>query len=172
MSTLNIRVLNKEDWPTYRALRLLSLQDSPDSFGSTYGSEIKFSNEKWLSRLDLDNQAKYTLPLIAELNGVAVGLAFGVLHSPFDKTAHLYQMWVSPSVRGRGVGRLLLNKIIVWAKDCDLDYLCLAVTTVNIGAVHLYETTGFEPYGSLEKLRKDPALVVQSMRLKLCANLA
>ncbi|WP_299494455.1 GNAT family N-acetyltransferase [uncultured Shewanella sp.] len=167
MSTLNVRVLKKEDWLTYRALRLLSLQDSPDSFGSTYGSEIKFSNEEWLSRLELDNRAKYALPLMAELNGVAVGLAFGVLHHPFDKTAHIYQMWVSPSVRGQGVGSLLLNKIIVWAKGCDVDYLCLAVTTVNLGAIYLYKTTGFESYGSLEKLRETSALAVQPMRLKL-----
>lgn len=172
MSTLKIRVLNKEDWGIYKELRLLSLQDSPDSFGSTYEHEIKFSNEEWISRLDHDNRANYALPLIAELNGVAVGLAWGLLHNPYDKTAHIYQMWVSPSVRGQGVGRLLLKKIISWAKEFDFESISLAVTTTNIAAVHLYKTTGFEPYGSLERLREISALYVQPMKLKLCDNAA
>ena len=75
MSVLNIRVLNKEDWAIYKDLRLLSLQDSPDSFGSTYEQEVQVSNEEWISRLDPELCAKYALPLMAELNGVAIGLA-------------------------------------------------------------------------------------------------
>ncbi|WP_366942503.1 GNAT family N-acetyltransferase [uncultured Shewanella sp.] len=150
----------------------MSLQDSPDSFGSTYEHEIKFSKEEWLSRLGLDNQSKYALPLIAELNGMAMGLAWGGLHSSSDKTAHIYQMWIAPSVRGQGVGRLLLQKIITWAKEFDVDYVSLAVTTINMAAVKLYQTTGFEPYGALKSLREDSVLSVQPMRLKLCTHLA
>ncbi|QUM80726.1 GNAT family N-acetyltransferase [Moritella sp. 5] len=172
MSSLNIRVLNKEDWAIYKELRLLSLQDSPDSFGSSYEHEVQFPNEEWVSRLDPDNRAKYARPLIAELNGVAIGLAWGMLHSPSDKTAHIYQMWVSSRVRGQGVGRLLLNKIIEWAKNCGLDYISLAVTTTNMAAVHLYKTIGFEPCGSLGRLREISVLSVQPMRLKLCTNVA
>ncbi|WP_299495110.1 GNAT family N-acetyltransferase [uncultured Shewanella sp.] len=172
MNSLNIKVINKEDWAIYRELRLLSLQDSPDSFGSTYEQEVTFSKEEWLSRLDRDNQSKYALPLIAELNGIAIGLAWGVLHRSSDKTAHIYQMWISPSVRGQGVGRLLLKKIITWAKEFDLDYVSLAVTTNNMAAVNLYKTTGFEPYGALKSLREDSVLSVQPMKFKLCTNFA
>nr|WP_275660534.1 GNAT family N-acetyltransferase [Shewanella sp. Isolate13] len=107
---MNIRVLNKDDWSTYRELRLLSLQESPNSFGSSYEQEFLFSSDEWIARLNLDNSDKRALPLIAELNGVAVGLAWGLVHSPQDKTAHIYQMWVSPDVRGQGVGSLLLKK--------------------------------------------------------------
>jgi len=172
VSELNIRVLNKDDWSIYREIRLLSLQDSPNSFGSSYEQEFLFSSEEWISRLNLDNRVKRALPLVAELNGIAVGLAWGLVHSPKDKTAHIYQMWVSPDVRGQGVGSLLLKKIIIWSKELNLDYVCLAVTTTNIAAVKLYKTYGFEPYGSLESLREASMLSIQPMKLKLCTSAA
>ncbi len=81
-------------------------------------------------------------------------------------------MWVSPSARGQGTGRLLLKKIIAWAKDAKLDYISLAVTTSNIAAENLYKTTDFESYGSLEMLREVPALSVQSMKLRLSGHAA
>lgn len=167
MSKLNIRVLNKDDWSTYRELRLLSLQESPNAFGSSYEQELLFSSDEWIARLNLDNSDKRALPLIAELNGVAVGLAWGLVHSPQDKTAYIYQMWVSPDVRGQGVGSLLLKKIITWSTELNLDYVSLAVTTINIPAIKLYKAYGFEPYGSLESLREASVLSVQPMKLKL-----
>ncbi|GIU29507.1 GNAT family N-acetyltransferase [Shewanella sp. MBTL60-007] len=167
MSKLNIRVLNKDDWSTYRELRLLSLQESPNAFGSSYEQELLFSSDEWIARLNLDNSDKRALPLIAELNGVAVRLAWGLVHSPQDKTAHIYQMWVSPDVRGQGVGSLLLKKIITWSTELNLDYVSLAVTTINIPAIKLYKAYGFEPYGSLESLREASVLSVQPMKLKL-----
>jgi len=170
MSSVSIQVLKKEDWATYRKLRLLSLQDSPDSFGSSYELEIQYSNAEWVSRLDPDKRAKYALPLIAKVNGVAIGLIWGLLHNPSDNTAHIYQMWVSPSVRGKGVGRSLLKKVIEWAINSGLHNISLAVTTTNLAAIHLYESVGFEPYGSLEKLSATSLMSVQSMKLNLCAN--
>ncbi len=168
MSSFNIRALNKDDWSTYRELRLLSLQDSPESFGASYENEFSFSRNEWVSRLDLDNMTKRALPLIAELNGVAVGLAWGLLHNPQYKTAHIYQMWVSPNVRGQGVGSLLLKNIISWSNELNLDYVALAVTTINKAAVKLYKANGFKPYGALEELREGSVLSVQPMKLKLC----
>ncbi|WP_028767698.1 GNAT family N-acetyltransferase [Shewanella fidelis] len=169
MSNFNIRTLNQNDWSTYRELRLRSLQDSPDSFGSSYEKEFCFSRDEWASRLDLDNMVESALPLIAELNGVAVGLAWGIQHNPQDKTAHIYQMWVSPNARGQGVGSLLLKNIIAWSNELNLDYVSLAVTTINKTAVELYKAYGFEADGALEDLREGSELLVQPMKLKLCA---
>ncbi len=169
MNELNIRVLNKDDWSIYREIRLLSLQDSPDSFGGRYEQELLLSSDEWISRLNLDCKEKRVLPLVAELNGIPVGLAWGVLHNLQDKTAHIYQMWVSPDVRGQGVGGLLLINIIEWSNALHLDYVSLAVTTINKMAVKLYKAYGFEPYGALEALREDSELSVQFMKLKLSA---
>lgn len=151
-------------------MELLSLQDSPDSFGSTYERETEFTSEEWISRLDSNNRAKFALPLVAELNGIAIGLAWGLLHSPSDQAAHVYQMWISPSARGQGIGKLLLNRIIDWAKKSNSKVVSLAVTTTNVAAVNLYRSTGFQSHGELEVLREGSPQSVQPMKLKLCGN--
>jgi GNAT superfamily N-acetyltransferase len=126
MANVQIRLLLMSDWEIYRRLRLLALQDSPDSFGSTYEREAEFTDEEWISRLNASNRAKYALPLIAELDGVAVGLAWGQIHSSSSSSipmntdaAHVYQMWMSPRARGYGLSKLLLNSIIDWAKKSN-----------------------------------------------------
>ncbi|MFT6125281.1 MAG: GNAT superfamily N-acetyltransferase [Shewanella sp.] len=124
MANVQIRLLLMSDWEIYRRLRLLALQDSPDSFGSTYEREAEFTDEEWISRLNASNRAKHALPLIAELDGVAVGLAWGQIHSsssiPMNTdAAHVYQMWMSPRARGYGLSKLLLNSIIDWAKKSN-----------------------------------------------------
>ena len=78
MSKFKIRILNPEDWRLYREVRLNSLKDSPDSFGSTYSREAEFADFEWQSRLDLSSPAKSALPLVAEADGTAVGLAWGL----------------------------------------------------------------------------------------------
>src|SRR6478672_7337242 len=39
------------DWAAYRELRLRSLRESPDAYGSTYAFEADFSPELWQQRL-------------------------------------------------------------------------------------------------------------------------
>jgi len=167
MSHLKIRTMIKEDLEMYKKLRLLSLKDSPDSFGSTYEREAAFPDTEWISRLDTENPSTRASPLAAEINGIAAGLAFGVCHSPEDKTAHVYQMWVAPDARGQGIGKMLLKQIVTWAKEASLKDVSLAVTTTNAAAVQLYQSMEFQPFGELEELREGSALSVQPMKLVL-----
>nr|WP_290830435.1 GNAT family N-acetyltransferase [Halomonas sp.] len=163
MSDVKIRVLTPQDWPLYKSVRLKSLKDSPDSFGSTYDQEITFSDAEWQARLDLGFRNLDALPLMAELAGEAVGLAWGVIHEPGSKTAHIYQMWVSPSQRGGGIATSLLSEITNWAFNKGCERIELAVTTSNEAAVSLYTSSGYLPTGSLEELRIGSALLVQPM---------
>tara|TARA_R110001592_G_scaffold90669_5_gene266270 strand:+ start:861 stop:1391 length:531 start_codon:yes stop_codon:yes gene_type:complete len=175
MANVQIRVLLMSDWEIYRRLRLLALQDSPDSFGSTYEREAEFTDEEWISRLNASNRAKHALPLIAELDGVAVGLAWGQIHSSSSSpismdtdAAHVYQMWMSPRARGYGLSKLLLNSIIDWAKKSNRKVVCLEVTIVNEAAVNLYKSIGFVAAGETQTLREGSALLTQTMILELC----
>jgi len=170
MDRINIRTLNKDDWALYKSLRLRSLQDSPDSFGSSYESEADYSDDEWISRLDRQDRAKNALPLVAELDGVPSGLAWGLIHDPDSKAAHVYQMWVTPEARGMGMGHALLNHIIAWAEDALLDQLILSVTTTNPAAIALYLSFGFIPQGELQPLKADSALFTQMMAKNLRLN--
>ncbi len=165
MSNIKIHQFTESDWATYKSIRLASLNDSPESFGSTYEREAAFSIDEWKSRINPGNGIAHVLPLVAKIEQASVGLASGVVHEP--DCVHVYQMWVSPEYRGRGVGQALLNQIRSWAQELQLSSLFLAVTTTNIAAINMYTSFGFVPYGELEPLRKGSQLTVQSMVLKL-----
>lgn len=169
MKPIQLKVLTQKDWGIYKELRLLALNDSPNSFGSTFERECGYTDQEWMSRLDL-TRTKLALPLIAEMNSMAVGLAWGVVHNPNHEVAHLYQMWVSPKVRGLGVGRLLLSQIIDWAKQLHLKAILLSVTTTNVAAIKLYQSVGFQNDGKLELLREAESLMSQPMKLLLNTN--
>ena len=165
----NIRILAVTDWEVYRTLRLCSLKDSPDSFGSTYEREAEYADEEWQSRLDPAGRAANTLPLLASVDDSPSGLAWGLVHDPDPSTAYVYQMWVAPEARGRGLGRALLDRIVLWAGERKLDAVSLTVTTTNTPAIALYASLGFVPDGETKELRPGSPLSVQPMVLRLGA---
>ena len=165
MSEFKIRILTPEDWGLYKTARLKSLRDSPDSFGSTYDQEAALSDSEWQSRLNLKLRALAALPLVAEMDGQAVGLAWGLIHEPDLEIARIYQMWVSPALRGKA--KTLLREIKAWALGKGCDLIALAVTTSNEAAVSLYSSSGFVATGQLEELRAGSALMVQPMVMEL-----
>lgn len=167
MSEFEIRELSIVDWKAYKSVRLNSLKDSPDSFGSTYEREISFSESDWHSRLMPKPGTNISIPLIAEVDGKPVGLASGVVWESDPNVTHIYQMWVSPEARGIGIARALLDRIAEWAKRRRCESLALSVTTINTAAVSLYQSVGFSASGPLEALREGSALKIQPMVRKL-----
>jgi ribosomal protein S18 acetylase RimI-like enzyme len=167
MSNVEIKVLTREDWSTYKVLRLSSLRDSPDSFGSTFEQESNLTDLEWASRLEPSVKTKHLIPFVATHNGVPAGLAFVLVHGENDKTACIYQMWVSSSERGQGIGKSLMSNIISWAKKSNLQNILLSVTTTNTPAISLYTSVGFKSCSELEILREGSSLFTQSMNLQL-----
>lgn len=171
MSEFKIRTLCTEDWAIYKLIRLASLADSPDSFGSTYEREALFPESEWRSRLGPSERAKHALPLVAEYDGIPVGLSWGLIHKSGSNVAHIYQMWVSPEARGKGIAKSFLDCITAWAKVKDCESVALSVTTANDAAVGLYLSTGFVPSGEVEELRRGSVLRTQPM-VKVLRNAA
>lgn len=62
MSDVKSRVLTPQDWQLYKLARLNSLEDAPDSFGSTYEQEVTLSDTEWQTRLDLKWRGLDALP--------------------------------------------------------------------------------------------------------------
>jgi len=52
---------------------------------------------------------------------------------------------VVPSARGKGVGALLLDALLVRARDGGHEAISLSVDSKNSGAIDLYERHGFAP---------------------------
>lgn len=167
MSKFKIRVLEPQDWQAYKRIRLDSLKDSPDSFGATHEQERLFADSDWFSRLQPKSDGSISRPLGAEANGGLVGLAWGLIHHSDLKIAHIYQMWVSPVARGKGIATTLLDEMQTWAVSKKCLSLELSVTANNSTAVGLYRGYGFKPVGKQEALRTGSGLYAQPMRLEL-----
>jgi RimJ/RimL family protein N-acetyltransferase len=58
-------------------------------------------------------------------------------------------MYISPDLRGKGLGRTLLLELIKLVRDHDgLEQINLMVVSNNDPAKKLYESVGFEAYGA------------------------
>ena len=83
---------------------------------------------------------------------------------PLDnETIELRKMYFAPSIRGRGLGKELLSKMIEKARN--LGYLRVYLETASVlkQAVHLYESAGFVPVKEKHTPRCDQAYVLELM---------
>jgi GNAT superfamily N-acetyltransferase len=162
-----VRALDADEWRVYRGLRLRALADAPDAFGSTLAEEEGRRDAEWSGRLASGADHRANLPLVAELRGEPIGLAWGRIERANPGVAALYQMWVAPTHRRLGAGQMLLEAVIVWARARNAAYLTLGVTCGDSSARRLYERVGFRPLGEPLPLRPGSKLLGQPMRLAL-----
>lgn len=160
-------MLSEYDWQNYKLIRLESLRESPDSFGSTYERECEFTTEQWKSRLRIASSQHDALAIAAVIDKCFIGLLSSVIRKSETSTAELYQMWVSPDFRNQGIGTALILAMKSWAADKGVEKLRLSVTTINIEAVSLYQSIGFDPDGNTEPLRAGSMLQSQIMEMKI-----
>jgi ribosomal protein S18 acetylase RimI-like enzyme len=93
----------------------------------------------------------------------ACGIAAGFLDADAPSRAHLISMWVAPTHRKRGVGRMLIEAIADWARGCRAVELYLDVTSNNGAARAFYERLGFIATGKTKPYPNDPTLMEDEM---------
>jgi GNAT superfamily N-acetyltransferase len=165
-SGVTVRALHSSEWQAYRDIRLRALSESPNAFVTTTSDARMLSDRDWARRLE--NLSPDTdFPSIAEVKGQFAGLAWAKIHESAGDTGHLYQMWVVPERRGLGIGRMLLEAAIEWARSRQVRHLVLGVTCGDSPARRLYTSVGFQPVGAQEPLRPGSQLTVQTMRLEI-----
>lgn len=166
MQDVRIRRLGTSEWREYRALRLRALQDAPEAFSSTWAEARHFADTEWMQRTARADSA-LELPLIAEVNETWVGLLWARIESTDGSLAQLYQMWVAPECRSRGIARGLMEAALAWCAEQGVATVLLGVTDGERPARHLYESVGFVALDEVERLRDDSPLMVRTMMLKL-----
>jgi ribosomal protein S18 acetylase RimI-like enzyme len=133
--TMKVREVGPDDWPVWRLLRQRSLTEDPQAFAA--------STEHWTGDLDTEERwrARLTQPgacFVAEHGTAPVGM---VAWRPRDDGgAELISMWVAPGVRGRGVGRALVGRVVAETAGRPLR---LRVMDGNDDAIRLYQRCGF-----------------------------
>ena len=138
MPSVEIRTLDADDWALWREVRLRSLSDAPDAFGSRLDDwqGPNDREDRWRTRFD--NVAFNAAALV---DGCVVGTAGG-MHRGAD-SVELISMWVAPEMRGTGVGDALVGAVVGWAASESIGSVVLAVRRGNRRAVALYERAGF-----------------------------
>ncbi|MBV1909308.1 MAG: GNAT family N-acetyltransferase, partial [Kangiellaceae bacterium] len=86
--------------------------------------------------------------LVAESNGQLVGSGFvhirkGRDYLNYESHGYLGFMYVDPNFRGQGLNKRILQELTSWAKDKDLNVLCLTVFAENKSAIRAYQKAGF-----------------------------
>lgn len=161
-----VRPMAAHDGPAYRDARLRSLADSPDAFCSTLAAEEARAPEAWAARLAAALVSGQDCPLIAESGGEPVGLLWAKADANDPAIVNLFQMWVAPDSRGRGVAAALLRQAVDWAQSRGALLVQLDVTCGDTSAVRLYTREGFQLYGA-PRPRPDTPLFEQTMRLAI-----
>lgn len=159
---ITVQRITTENISLFKLVRLHALEESPSAFGSTYRREKAFSESEWLARVARWNGEK-GVGFLAMEGDTACGIA-GALVEPQDQNrAQLVSMWTAPAHRKQGVGRLLVNAVVDWAKIRRIETLLLMVTSRNDRAIGFYERMGFARTGRTEPYPNDPAVVEYEM---------
>ncbi|MEO3973639.1 GNAT family N-acetyltransferase [Streptomyces sp. CAU 1734] len=141
---IELRVLGPDDWRVWRELRLAALAEAPYAFGATLAEWQGEGDreQRWRARLGIPGSHN----VVAVLADGPAGMASGVPSGTPD-TVELISMWVSPAVRGQGVGEALVGEVERWAARGPASSVRLSVMRENGPAVALYERSGFKRTG-------------------------
>jgi DNA-binding MarR family transcriptional regulator/GNAT superfamily N-acetyltransferase len=93
---------------------------------------------------------------IAETAGEPVGHIFLVKHPDQPDVGKLRLLLVEPSARGKGLGHVLVNECIRFARACGYKKITLWTQSILAAAHHIYKRAGFrmlneEPHHSFGK---------------------
>ena len=148
MAGVELKVLGNGDLDRYRRLRLEALRTEPTAFGSSYEIEASAKADKYRDRL-LGSADNFVLGACDGEQLVGIG---GFFRETAPKRQHIGSVWgvyVTPSFRGRGIGRSLLTSMVERARVlADLEHILLSVTSENAAALALYRSLGFEAWGT------------------------
>jgi ribosomal protein S18 acetylase RimI-like enzyme len=161
------RAFRPDEWLVYKVLRLRSLEDAPSAFGSTLALELLRADTEWTERVRIAATSNSDCALFAEIEGVPSGLVWAKADGNDPHTINIFQMWVAPEARSRGLGSALLNAAIHWARQYGAHFAKLGVTCGDTPAVRLYKRAGFRDIGAKELIREGSEVLAQTMVLSL-----
>jgi ribosomal protein S18 acetylase RimI-like enzyme len=159
---VKLKPVRAENVQVFKEVRLRALEDSPSAFGSTYATEAQLTDREWLARA-LRWNGESGIGYLAMEDGAAFGIAGAFLDQEDGARAHLVSMWTAPTHRQRGVGRLLVDGVVDWARLRGARTVRLMVTSNNETAILFYRRLGFVMTGRTEPYPNDPALIEHEM---------
>jgi ribosomal protein S18 acetylase RimI-like enzyme len=147
--SLEVVNLPSEAWKEYKALRLRALETEPQAFGSSLAEMERSTDDVWQQRLQDVIDGKSHL-LFARLYGKIVGMvgAFQEEEDRHSSSVYIHGMYVDHDARSRGIGRMLLSRLLENLADSGIKRAKLDVSTDQLAAKQLYLSLGFVVTGS------------------------
>jgi len=107
----------------------------------------------WLSEIE---RGSFT-SLVATVDGEVAGCA-AIVRDPLSWARHVGELRIvtSSKVRGKGVGRALIEESFAIALSLGLEKLCAQMTVDQRGAIEIFEGLGFRGEALLRDQVKDP----------------
>lgn len=132
-------------------VRPLTLSDRPawDDLWTSYLAFYETTRpqdiyDTYFARLLGDDPQDYNC-LVAELNGTLVGLTHFLFHRhgwKIENVCYLQDLYAEPKVRGRGVGRALIEGVYAAADAAGAPSVYWLTQSFNIEARKLYDRIG------------------------------
>jgi GNAT superfamily N-acetyltransferase len=124
---------------TWRVGGLRALESDPGAFLVTLDEARKFPDERWRERAV---QTESNVTFVYERAN-----AFDAMVGAFSRddavSVYLVGMWVAPDLRGSGVARQLVERVVAWARGRGCSQVVLSVEGNNGRAARFYEKCGF-----------------------------
>ncbi|MDZ8064210.1 MAG: GNAT family N-acetyltransferase [Nostoc sp. DedQUE08] len=143
-----VKKLTKAHAEDYRQIRLEALEKNPDSFGTTYQEEVIKTIEQFRDRIPVDNN-NFILGCFEDKHLIGIVAFNQESRIKLRHKAHISSMYVKQEYREKGIGKLLLKKLIERAKAIkEVEILLLDIVKSNFLAKQLYLSLGFQIYGT------------------------
>lgn len=145
MNIATIRLLGPEDVEIFRRIRLEALRAEPDSFASSTVDWEKLSDDEWRQRITAG------AVFVAFRDGDPVGI-MGLLRERASKMAHratVVMVYMRESLRGSGLAKMLLERLIEHARSQGIRQLELSVSAENAKAIGFYSRQDFVKVGRI-----------------------
>lgn len=134
-----IRQLEPDDWMRLRDARLRALTSDPAAFLVTLDDARRFSDEHWRERAV---QTESNVTFVYERSD-SFDAMVGAFFRDDAGSVYLVGMWVAPDLRGSGVARQLVERVLAWARGNGSSRVVLSVEGNNRRAARFYEKCGF-----------------------------
>lgn len=88
---------------------------------------------------------------VAEIDGHVVGSGYAKIKKGLDFvnqefTGYIGFMFVDAKHRGKGIGKEVLDYLVDWLQNMNIEHIVLEVYAENAGAIEMYKKCGFKKF--------------------------